>query len=192
MTIMMNRMLIPAIVLPLLIAGCSHAKNAEGRGGESRVEYYAGRQDVSLPTGRTIRSSSILISRRFEPGRNTIEEEAYDINTEDSTWAHYVVVLTVSGNTFRLRETTGQFDGEGTLQGEPWKWTSWKSTSRASRGNMIESTDRVEGDTLTAVKLVKTSDGQLVVKVAETLLRITQDEFERRKKELIVPGKEVR
>lgn len=189
---MTNISLIAVASLSLLLAACSHAKKTEGGGGDARVEYYSGRQDVALPTGRTVRSSNVLLIRTYDPSRSTIEDVTYDVNTDDSTWAHYVVVLTVSGNSFRLRETTGQLEGEGTLQGEPWKWTNSSSTSRASRGNVIESKGNLSGDTLTSQRLVKTSEGQVVVKVAETLLRITREEYERRVKEFVVPGKEAR
>lgn len=192
MHILVNRSAALIVLIVLSLLGCAHTKGTEDAEDGSRTEFFIGNQEVSISNGRVVAGSTVFLRRVLQPSRKTIEDEFYDVGNEDSTWNRYVVVMTVSGSGFTLRETSGAFNGTGDFEGEPWEWSGWRSISHTAQGNTIESTDRLRGDSLTTEKVVKAPDGRFVVKVAETLIRVEEGEFERRKEALVLPGKSVR
>ncbi len=186
-----NRMIV--VVLLALVGGCAASQEARrAEGPPSSVHYYVGDRSVTISNGREVAGARVFLRRTLDPATGTIEENVVDVNTEDSTWNEYTVVMTVSGNTFTIRESSGGFDGEGTLEGEAWRWTTWRSLSRASGGNTIESVDRLEVKGLRTEKIVTASDGRFVVKVTAALSEVSQGEFEQEKRERALPLKRSR
>lgn len=88
---------------------------------------------------------------------------------------------------FTMRELHGGVDGDGTLDGEPWKWTAWRSVSRLPDGTSVESTDLLTQDILIAHKRVLGPTGALVVTTTERLVKVSADRFAERRSALIGP-----
>lgn len=188
-----NRNRVIVVVLLALVGGCAASQEARrAEGPPSSVHYYVGARSVTISNGREVAGARVFLRRTLDPAMGTIEENVVDVNTEDSSWTEYTIVMTVSGNTFTIRESSGGFDGEGTLEGEAWRWTTWRSLSRASGGNTIESVDRLEVKGLRTEKIVTASDGRFVVKVTAALSEVSEGEFEQEKRERALPLKRSR
>jgi hypothetical protein len=85
---------------------------------------YAG-----LTTGLGQRARTVM-RRTVDPtARQIVEDVSHgDAGSHRVTQLH--VVMDVAGDRFTMKETGGAFTGTGTLAGEPWRWTSWTSTSQ--------------------------------------------------------------
>jgi hypothetical protein len=124
---------------------------------------YAG---FSTGMGQRARTA---VRRTVDPAARQIVE---DVGHEDAR-AHGVkqfhVVMDVAGDHFTMKETGGAFTGAGTLTGEPWRWTSWTSTSQIpGTGIEVESVDELTDAGLQTTKQIR-KDGKPVGTTTERL-----------------------
>jgi hypothetical protein len=124
---------------------------------------YAG---VTTGLGQRVRT---VLRRTVDPtARQIVEDVSHgDAGSHRVTQLH--VVMDVAADRFTMKETGGAFTGTGTLTGEPWRWTSWISTSRlAGSGIEVESDGEI---TETGIKIADQirKDGKVVGTTAEQL-----------------------
>jgi hypothetical protein len=80
--------------------------------------------------------------RTVDPRARQIVEDVSHGDAGAHRVTQFHVVMDVAGDRFTMKETGGAFTGTGTLTGEPWRWTSWTSTSQlagAGAGIAVES-----------------------------------------------------
>jgi hypothetical protein len=143
---------------------------------------YVGGGEITLTAnGQVVDKFEAVARRALDPAAGTIEEE---VAMSGSQPGRYTVQITVDGSTMTLKEQSGAFTGTGEMQGEPWKWTSWTTTSNLPGGMTVISTDTVEGDAIVVNKTV-TRDGQTMVTIAEKLTALPCDQFEARASALV-------
>lgn len=111
---------------------------------------YAG---MSIGMGQTART---LARRTVDPVARQIVEDV----RHDDGGAHgansFHVVMTVDGDHFTMTEASNAFHGSGTLVGDPWRWTSWFSTSEIpNTGISVDSDDELTETGMTATKQIK-------------------------------------
>jgi len=153
-------------VLALTLAACSGAAHRPAppvAPPAASTTCYAGR---SVGMGKTART---LARRRIDPAAGQIFEDV----SHDEGGAHgaksFHVVMVVDGDHFTMTETGGAFTGSGTLVGEPWRWTSWSSTSEIPHtGITVESDDELTETGMTATKQI-TREGKLVATTKDEL-----------------------
>jgi hypothetical protein len=142
---------------------------------------YAG---VTTGLGQRVRT---LMRRKVDPaGRQIVEDVSHgDAGTHRVTQFH--VVMDVAADRFTMKETGGAFTGTGTLVGEPWRWTSWTSTSQlAGTGIEVESDGEL---TETGVKIADRirKDGRVVGTTTEQLAPFDCAEWDRAAAVLATP-----
>jgi hypothetical protein len=126
---------------------------------------YAG-----LTTGLGQRARTVM-RRTVDPTARQIVEDVRHGDAASHRVTQLRVVMDVAGDRFTMKETGGAFTGTGTLTGEPWRWTSWTSTSQlAGAGAGIE----VESDGELTEAGIQIADqirkgGQVVGTTAEQL-----------------------
>ena len=124
---------------------------------------YAG-----VSTGMGQRSRTIA-RRTVDPAAGQIVEDV----SHDDAGAHgaksFHVVMQIQGDRFTMTETGGAFAGTGTLAGEPWRWTSWSSTSQIPKvGVEVSSDDELTAKGMKATKEIR-KDGKVLATTTEEL-----------------------
>jgi len=150
-----------------LLVGCSGpaepAPAVPGAPPAKTTLCYAG-----LTTGLGQRARTVM-RRTVDPTARQIVEDVSHGDAGSHRVTQFHVVKDVAGDRFTMKETGGAFTGTGTLTGEPWRWTSWTSTSQLAGANL-----EVESDgelTETGVKIGNQirKDGNVVGTTAEQL-----------------------
>lgn len=124
---------------------------------------YAG-----LMTGLGQRARTVM-RRMVDPRARQIVEDVSHGDAGSHRVTQFHVVINVASDRFTMKETGGAFTGTGTLTGEPWRWTSWTSTSQlAGAGLEVESDGEL---TETGIKISDQirKDGNVVGTTAEQL-----------------------
>ena len=98
--------------------------------------------------------------------RRTVDPVAHQIREDVGRDTH--VVVDVTGDHFTLKEAGGQFTGTGTLSGEPWRWTSWTSSTTAAGGIVVDSDDELTATGMKATQQIR-KDGTLVASTTDEL-----------------------
>jgi len=188
------------ILVVCLLAACSHsntelkqnletqprATGSDTPVASSLVTYYKGISSVSLPNGQVVGKSTMLVRRTLNPSASEIEEYVIEMSPQKKDdQQEFKVIMNVEGNSFKMKDSNGSFSGTGTLEGEPWKWTSWSSKSVLANKMIVESKDSLEGNKLVVTKTVKTPDGKVTVTMHETYSPITKDVFEKERKQAL-------
>ena len=158
--------------------------------GPSRVatttQYYEGTSTATLPTGRSVPNGVIIARRTVDPEAGTIVEQVVS-NDGRRPAAEIVIEMQVHGGSFAMRTAAGSPLGEGTLDGEAWRWTVWRSTSRLPGGIRVESVDTLLTGALVAHKTIFGSDGALLLTTTEHLSPIDAARFAQRRAEILRP-----
>ncbi len=153
------------------------------------VFYYKGSSKVALPGGRVVGGEKMVVRRTVSPGQSQIEEYVVTSSGRSKKgYEEYRVIMKVTGNSFVMKEAGGAFTGKGTLVGEPWKWTSWRSESVLPNKMIVESKDALVEGKLLVHKTMKSPDGTVRVLMTETLVPIAESEFHRAKAEITKSG----
>jgi hypothetical protein len=148
----------PRIVAALALAGCSSGAPRptppEAPLPPASTVCYAG---TSIGMGQTART---LARRTVDPAAHQIIE---DVSRDDGRGAKgFHVVMAVDGDHFTMTEAGDAFRGSGTLSGDPWRWTSWSSTSEIPNTGITVTSDYELTDTgMTAGKQIK-RDGKVM------------------------------
>jgi hypothetical protein len=107
--------------------------------------------------------------RTVDPAARQIVEEVSHGDAAAHRVTQFHVVMDVAGDQFTMKEAAGAFTGTGALTGEPWRWTSWTSTSQLAGANITVESD---GElTETGIKITNQirKDGNVVGTTAEQL-----------------------
>ena len=128
----------------------------------------------------------ILARRTVDPEAGTIVEQVVS-NDGRRPAAEYVIEMQVRGGAFAMRGGDGSALGEGTLDGDPWRWMVWRSTSRLPGGIRVESVDTVSTAALVAHKTIFGSDGAVMLTTTEHLSSIDAARFAKRRSEILHP-----
>ena len=142
---------------------------------------YAG---VTVGMGQRTRT---LVRRSVDPaGAQIVEDVGHDQGEgRGATSLH--VVMAVTGDHYTIAEASGAFTGTGTLTGEPWRWTSWRSTTKlASAGIEVESRDELTATNLVTHREIR-KDGKVVGTTSEKLAPFDCDAWDRATAELAAP-----
>jgi hypothetical protein len=170
----------------ICLIGCSgsstHPPTAPLEPPAASTACYSG---MSRGMGQTART---IARRTIDPAAHQIIE---DVSNDDSG-AHgaktFHVVMSVTGEQFTMKETGGAFTGTGTLAGEPWKWTSWTSTSQIPQTTItVESEDELTPTGMTATKNIK-QDGKLIGTTTEELKSFDCADWDKAKAALALPA----
>jgi hypothetical protein len=124
---------------------------------------YAG-----LTTGLGQRARTVMRRTVDPPARQIVEDVSHgDSGSHRVTQFH--VVMDVAGDQFTMKEAGGAFTGTGTLAGEPWRWTSWTSTSQLAGATIeVESDGELTGAGIHIANQIR-KDGKVVGTTAEQL-----------------------
>ena len=177
--------------VPLLLAAaaCASGRGAGGavpRGSAAAdTAWFEGTIAYTLPDGRAVGSSGVLVERRTAPdAREVVEVVTTQSRRPGAPPDRYEVHMQVdaAGTGFAMRESSGAFTGDGTLEGPAWRWTSWGSVSRLPDGSRVESSDSLAagGGALRVRKRVSGPGGALRITTLEELRRISRGVYEAR------------
>jgi|GEM_PF-3507161 len=141
-------------------------------------------QGLSSGEGQHVRT---LARRTVDPNAGQIIEDVVHDDPSARGVKSFHVVMTIDGARFTLSEGSGGFTGTGTLVGEPWKWTSWTSTSQlASAGLEVESHDELTARGMIAHKQIR-HDGAVVATIVDELTTFDCAGWDAAKAQLAVP-----
>lgn len=180
-------MRLPTFFLITTSLACASAPH----GAPDQTSFFEGTSSITLPGGRVVPGGAVLARRTMSPTAGTIVEQVISSDARPNRPAQeYLVMMQVtiaSGAAhLTMRESQGGFDGDGTLDGEPWKWTSWRTMSRLPNGTRVESIDSLVGTELIAHKRVFAPDGSVSVSTVERLHPIDAARFGARRAELLL------
>lgn len=101
-------------------------------------------------------SANTIARRVVDPKTRTITEDLSRDGGDARGAKSFHVVMTVDGDRFTMTESSGAFTGSGSLVGEPWQWTSWRSTSKITNTTIeVESQDQLTPSGLISQKTIK-------------------------------------
>ncbi len=141
-------------------------------------------QGVSRGAGQQVRT---LVRRAVDPAARQIVEDV--VHDDAGGLKRFHVVLTVEGARFTMTEAGTGVTGTGTLVGEPWRWTSWTSTSRrpgADAGIEIESHDQLTPTGKTARKQIRQA-GAVIATIDDELTTLDCAGWDAAAAQLAVP-----
>jgi hypothetical protein len=102
--------------------------------------------------GQTART---IARRTVDPAARQITEDVSHDDGGAQGAKSFHVVMAVDGDRFTMTEASGALHGAGTLVGEPWRWTSWRSTSEIPHtGITVTSDDELTDTGMTATKKI--------------------------------------
>ena len=164
--------------------GCATLRGASAPTPQPTTNYYEGTSTALLPTGRSVPNGVILARRTVDPSAGTIVEQVVSDDRRRPP-AEVVIEMRVEGKSFTMRMADGSPLGEGTLDGEPWRWSVWRSTSRLPGGLRVESVDTLSGGVLVAHKTIFGADGAAMLQTTERLSPVGAGRFSERRAELL-------
>lgn len=163
--------------------GCASMHGATAT--QPTTDYYEGTSTALLPSGRSVPNGVILARRTVDPSAGTIVEQVVSDDRRRPP-AEYVIEMRVQGGSFTMRVADSSSAlGEGTLDGDPWRWPVWRSTSRLPGGLRVESVDTLSGGVLVAHKTIIGADGAVMLRTTEQLSPISAARFTERRTELL-------
>ena len=154
--------------------------------GAATTQYYEGTSTATLTNGQSVPNGVILARRTVDPAAGTIVEQVVS-NDGRRPAAEHVIEMQVRGASFAMRYADGSPLGEGTLDGEAWRWATWRSTSRLPGGLRVESVDTLLKGQLIAHKTIFGGDGALMLTTTERLSSIDAARFAQRRAEILRP-----
>jgi len=129
-----------------------------------------------------------VVRRTVDPAAQQIVEDVSHDDASSHGVKQFQVVMTVTGDHFTMKEAGGAFTGDGTLMGEPWRWTSWTSRSQIpNTGIEVESADELTEAGLQATKQIR-QGGKVVGTTAEQLKTFDCADWDKATAELAVPA----
>lgn len=145
------------------------------------VACWEGDSRGTLPTGQSFPAGSVLVRRTVDEAASRILEDVVQIDGRPGQPPRrYRAELRVDGARFTVAEASGAFEGSGTLEGEPWRWTRWSSRTELPDGGHVVAEDAVEEARLRVVKRVHRADGELALTLEEDLAPLSPEECDER------------
>ena len=143
---------------------------------------YAGLSNGMGQSARTI------ARRTVDPTARTITEDVSHDDSGPHGAKSFHVVMTVTGDHFTMTETGGAFAGDGTLAGEPWKWTAWASKAQIPKvGIEVDSDDELTETGMKATKKIS-QNGKVLATTVDDLKTFDCAQWDAVKAALAVPA----
>jgi len=139
----------------------------------SKTACYYGELMVARAGETETNQGALLVKLTMDPSASRMVEETWSF----PLYERYVVTRTIRGASFTLRQDDGAFVGNGTLEGQPWIWSGWKSTTTsADKATRVESATHFQDGDLVTHERVLDANGGLRVSVDQSLVEIPLDE----------------
>jgi hypothetical protein len=162
-----------ARLLTLVFALATQAVAGPTEAVEPTRFFYVGEVKLSAPDGKALGSQVILFEKTHDPERSRMVETAVVVQPDGKT-EERVMRVSVTGNSFTLRDDAGTIEGTGMLSGPAWHWTYFKARYRSKNGVEIEDENFMADDSaITARKKVFGPDGAVLMYMDMTLKAIT-------------------
>jgi hypothetical protein len=165
-------MLRPLIVLAtILMCGkiCSAA---------AEKTWFLGEARLSSEAGKSLGSQVLLVEKTQDPEKNLIIERAIVVNP-DGTAEQHTMSMTVTRDSFTLKDDANTTSGSGKLFGPAWQWTYWKGSFHSSNGVRIEDENFLSDPSVgVARKKVIGPNGKVMMYMDVTMKQITPQTFE--------------
>ncbi len=146
---------------------------APGTSLPAKIACYYGELMVARPGEDETNQGALLVKLTLDPATSRMVEETWSF----PLYERYVVTRDIHGASFTLRQDDGAFVGKGTLEGQPWIWSGWKSTTTsADKATRVESNTQFQNGDLVTHERVLDADGGLRVSVDQSLIEIPIDE----------------
>ena len=162
-------------VLPLFLVFASFAAVSP-----AAVEktYFLGEAKLCSEAGKPMGSQVLLVEKTQDADHGLIIEGAIVVKADGSAEQH-TMNMTVSGNSFTLKDTANTTTGTGVLFGPTWQWTYWKGSFRSSDGVRIEDENFLADPGVgVARKKIIGPDGKVIMYMDVTMKAITPKTFE--------------
>jgi hypothetical protein len=123
----------------------------------AEVSCYFGGLFVT-PAGKDeTHEGELLIKLSWDRAASTLVEETFSF----PLFERWQVTRAITGNQFTSRQEDGGFAGSGELDGEPGRWSAWRSTTASDDGVRVDSATRMVDGVLVAEEKVTGADGSL-------------------------------
>ena len=141
----------------------------------NEVQFFEGTSAMMTPDGESMgKAGRLWLRRGLFPVEGQVIE---DLISEDvqGQLAVYRVNIVVDGQDFSgsMEDASGTLDISGTLDGEDWNWTGWRSTGTYVEGQLvgysIRSVAALSDSALNQDKRVYDADDVLLLKITEAL-----------------------
>jgi hypothetical protein len=163
-----------ALAVTLFVAVCAQVCS----GGEVEKMYYVGEAKLSSATGEPLGSQAVLFEKTHDRDHNLLIERAIVVKPDKGAEEH-TMTLTVSGNSFTLKDDTNTITGTGTHFGPAWRWTYFHATYQAKNGVQIEDENfMTDPSAIVARKKITGPDGKVFMYMDITLKAVTPKTFE--------------
>jgi hypothetical protein len=140
--------------------------------------YFLGEAKLSSEAGKPMGSQVLLVEKAQDPDRNLIVERAVVVKA-DGTAEQYTMNMTVTGDSFTLKDAANTTTGSGTLFGPAWQWSYWRGAFKSSNGVRIEDENFLTDPSVgVARKKIIAPDGKVLMYMDVTMKAITQRTFE--------------
>ena len=174
-----------SIVIGLLtFTACGHAPVSDSSGSGDKTTCYWGESRMVLPDGRRVSKYQTLVRRVLMPEKSLIGEAVAALIPNRPNGIHRFGSVVEPDGTFRFKETQSGAKGEGRLEGRPWAWNAWSSTTHLADRITVTSKTILNGDLMNSTKSVRGADGTLKFTIKDRLSLISRAECERRFKRL--------
>jgi len=170
-------LLLPALPITLLLQACPPVDDDDADDDPPLNvidQYFAGDSTTTLASGTALAPERTLIWRRLFPDDGRIEEHIEQVAEDgvvDST-AHLVIDAD-GAFTLSVTDAFGTQQGDGALQGDPWAWTAWTSTSTyldgGRAGAMVALTATLDDDGLLATHELVDAAGDPMATTVQSL-----------------------
>ncbi len=140
--------------------------------------YYLGEETITNAAGKELGRNPLLVEKVTEPEKGLITETAIEVKGPDCV-QKYSSYLTVEGNKFSLKDSTGTVTGKGEFSGEPWAWTYFKATFESTLGFQIEDENFMSDPHVLVArkKITRTITGELLFYMDATVKEISASLF---------------
>ncbi len=153
---------------------------------EETTSHYFGPRKTRFATGQELPDTHSLMRRIFRPAAGTVTDYVLELDPEGKRLPiQYTVTYRMDGKKFTARESRKAFQGDGSVEGSPFAWTSWTAHLTLPDGRKVDLTGRVTPEGLSIHRDMKTRDGKPFVVMDETLKTIPFGEWDRRQKEAL-------
>jgi len=145
---------------------------------EVQRSYFIGEVKLSSETGKPIGSQAILVSKVYDPDKNSMTERAIIVDP-DGKVDDYPMNMAIKGDTFTIDDPKKVVEGSGTFFGPTGHWTYFKGTYKATNGVTIEDENFTGApDIGCARKKLTTADGKVLMYMDMALKSTTRETFE--------------
>jgi hypothetical protein len=163
----------------VLWTGCAHQPASTMDSDGKNVSCYLGESRMVLPNGRRVAKYQTLLRRVLMPEKGLIGEAVAAMIPGRPQGVHLVGWVVQEDGSFRFKEKQSGSEGRGQLEGKPWSWHAWTSTSRLGP-DTIKTQVSLKSGSLVAKKSIHAADGTLKFRLYDRLSKISIESCNRR------------